>query len=91
MSVKPPDITIRAAEPSDVPALTELHNQPRAYWGTLQTPFTSMAAREKRFAGRGDNEIVLVALIDDKVVGSAGMVRSLRRRKIQSSWRPKRL
>jgi putative acetyltransferase len=85
MSAKPPDIIIRAAEPSDVPALTELHNQPRAYWGTLQTPFTSMAAREKRFAGRGDNEIVLVALIDDKVVGSAGMVRETRHRRAHAA------
>jgi putative acetyltransferase len=81
MSERRSDILIRAAEPADVPQLTELNNQPRAYWGTLQTPFTSIAAREKRFAGRGDNELMLVAVIDGKVVGAAGMVRETRHRR----------
>jgi putative acetyltransferase len=79
------DILVRAAEPGDVPQLTELNNQPRAYWGTLQTPFTSVAAREKRFAGRGDNELMLVAVFDGKVVGSAGMVRETRHRRAHTA------
>jgi putative acetyltransferase len=79
------EIVVRAAEPADVPELTELNNQPRAYWGTLQTPFTSVAAREKRFAGRGDNEAILVAAIEGKVVGSAGLVRETRHRRAHAA------
>jgi len=36
MPEPPPDILIRALEPSDLPDLTEAWNQPRAYAGTLQ-------------------------------------------------------
>lgn len=38
---------IRAVEPEEVAALTDIGNQPRAVWGTMQTPFTSI--RKERF------------------------------------------
>ena len=41
------DILIRASEPEDVPDLTEAMNQPRAVWGTMQVPFTSVATRRE--------------------------------------------
>ncbi len=51
MPEPPPDILIRALEPGDIPDLTEAWNQPRAYAGTLQLPYTSVDARQKRSAG----------------------------------------
>jgi putative acetyltransferase len=70
-----PDISIRAAEPSDIAAITEVMNQPRAYWGTLQTPFTPVAQREKRFDATDLNNRHLVAVVDGKVVGNIGLHR----------------
>lgn len=70
-----PEIVVRAAEPADVAAITEAMNQPRAYWGTLQTPLTSVAQREKRFDATDPNNRHLVAVIEGKVVGNAGLHR----------------
>src|SRR5690349_17843796 len=70
-----PGISIRAAEPSDIAAITEVMNQPRAYWGTLQTPFTPVAQREKRFDAADLNNRHLVAVVDGKVVGNIGLHR----------------
>jgi putative acetyltransferase len=72
---EPSEIVIRAQEPADVVEVTELLNQPRAVWGTLQTPFTSVASREKRYADLDAQSTRLVATLDGKVVGSAGMQR----------------
>lgn len=66
-------ILIRALEPEDLADLTEAWNQPRAVWGTLQTPFTSVDARRKRSATLPSNHTVLVAVIGGKAVGSAGL------------------
>ena len=67
------EILIRAAEPEDVAALTEILNQPRAVWGTLQLPFVSVAARRKRLEARPDGHTQLVAVIDGKVIGWADL------------------
>jgi L-phenylalanine/L-methionine N-acetyltransferase len=72
------EILIRASEPEDVPDLTELLNQPRAVWGTMQFPFTSIAQRRKKYENRPDTH--LVAVIDGKVIGTLGMVRQEGRR-----------
>ena len=69
------EILIRASEPEDVPDLTEALNQPRAVWGTMQTPFTSVAARRERFKAASANQTLLVAVIDGKVIGSLGLSR----------------
>lgn len=45
------EILVRAQEPQDMADITEILNQPRVVWGTLQTPFTSVATRVKRFEG----------------------------------------
>jgi putative acetyltransferase len=75
----PSPIQIRAWEPEDTPALTEVFNQPRVIWGTLQTPYTSVAARRKRAESRLDG-FQLVAVIDERVVGMIGLQRSEQRR-----------
>lgn len=74
------DIVVRAAEPSDVAAITETMNQPRAYWGTLQWPYHSVALRETRFTVDRNN-VQLVALLDGKVVGNIGLHREVAHRR----------
>jgi L-phenylalanine/L-methionine N-acetyltransferase len=65
------DILIRALEPDDLAAASEIWNQPRVVWGTLQTPFTSMEARRKRFMDIAPGHSRLAAVIDGRVVGVA--------------------
>lgn len=65
-------ILVRAMEPDDIPALTEMMNQPRAIWGTLQLPFVSVAERRKR-AESIDAVLRLVAVIDGRPVGNIGL------------------
>ncbi len=72
------DILIRASEPEDVPDLTEVLNQPRAVWGTMQFPFTSVAERRRKYEARPDTH--LVAVIDGKVIGTLGLMRNEGRR-----------
>ena len=66
-------IRIRAQEPEDVAALTELWNQPRVIWGTLQTPFASLDARRRRSEAASDRATRLVAVIEGKVIGAASL------------------
>ncbi|MCR5877099.1 GNAT family N-acetyltransferase [Phenylobacterium sp. J367] len=71
----PPDIVVRAAEPADIPAMTEVLNQPRAVWGTLQTPLMSAAMREDKASFTDLNRRQLVAEADGRVVGTIGLSR----------------
>lgn len=70
-----PDIVVRAMEPDDIPAITEVLNQPQAVWGTLQTPFVSVDARRRRQIENGPNDAGLVAVTDGRVIGSIGLHR----------------
>lgn len=74
------DILIRAFEPADLPELTEAWNQPRAFAGTLQLPYTSVDARQKRSAAAPASLTRLVAVIDGKVIGMIGLERFENRR-----------
>ena len=74
------DILIRASEPEDLPDITELMNQPRAVWGTMQFPFTSLATRRKRFEVTSAAQTLLAAVIDGKVIGTLGLHRQEGRR-----------
>ena len=74
------DILIRAREPSDMADITELLNQPRAIWGTLQMPYASLDARQKRAATSAASDLHLVAVIEAKVIGSASLNRFENRR-----------
>ena len=69
------DILVRAMEASDLPDLTEAWNQPNAYAGTLQLPYTSVDRRQKRFADPPPTQHNLVAVIDGKVIGMIGLTR----------------
>ena len=80
MPEPPADILIRALEPGDLPDLTEAWNQPGAYAGTLQLPYTSLEARQKRTAAAPASLIRLVAVIEGKVIGCLGLDRFENRR-----------
>ena len=80
MPEPPDDILIRALEPGDIPDLTEAWNQPLAYAGTLQLPYTSVDARQKRSANTPSTLTRLVAVIDGKVIGCRGLERYENRR-----------
>ena len=67
------NLTIRRAEPDDYRALRDVHAQPRAIWGTLQLPFPSAEAWRKRLETQPDTLCLLVACIDDRVVGTSGL------------------
>ena len=68
-----PDILVRALEPGDIPELTEAWNQPNAYAGTLQLPYVSVDARQKRTANTPPTLTRLVAVIEAKVIGGLGL------------------
>ena len=68
------EIKIRAWEPEDVPQLTDLWNQPDVVRGTLQLPFTSVAARQRRAESR-IGMLQLVAVVEDRAVGLIGLER----------------
>ena len=70
-----PDIRVRAAEPADMRLVADVMNQPRAIWGTLQTPFTPAAMREARFDATDQNNRLLVAEVGERVVGMIGLHR----------------
>ncbi len=74
-----PDILIRAMEPADLPDITEAWNQPSAYAGTLQLPYTSLEARQQRHAAHAGSTR-LVAVIDRKAIGMIFLGREENRR-----------
>ena len=75
-----PGILIRAMEPADLPDLTEAWNQPAAYAGTLQLPYTSVEARRQSWVVAAPTRHNLVAVIVGKVVGLIGLHRGEARR-----------
>jgi putative acetyltransferase len=71
--MKKEDILIRGVEPGDMPGLADVLNQPRVVWGTLQIPHTSVETRHKRHASLPLGATMLAAVLDEKIVGSAGL------------------
>jgi putative acetyltransferase len=80
MSDPPSEITVRAGEPSDIPAVTDVMNQPRAYWGTLQWPYHSVAFRQEKFQ-LDRNNVLLVAELAGRVIGFVGLHREVAHRR----------
>jgi L-phenylalanine/L-methionine N-acetyltransferase len=67
------EICIRAMEPEDMAAIADVFSQPRAIWGTMQVPFVSVDERRKRRAAAPHWQSQLVAVIEGRVVGTAGL------------------
>jgi putative acetyltransferase len=74
-----PGVLIRAMEATDLPDITEAWNQPLAYAGTLQLPFTSLESRQARYASHAGSTR-LVAVIDGKAIGMIFLGREENRR-----------
>lgn len=66
-------IRVRAREPRDIEAITELFNCPGVIAGTLQLPLRSVEERQARYAQRPPEAHSLVAEIDGRVVGLLGL------------------
>jgi putative acetyltransferase len=71
-SIAVSDIQVRAAEPSDAEAIFDIFSGRRAVSGTLQIPWVSLEERRARLV-RDPNRHSLVATIDSRVVGMAGL------------------
>lgn len=74
------EIQVRSREPEDVNDIAELLNQPRAIWGTLQTPFTSIDTRRQRMASLSSSHTNFVAVVEGKVIGTLGLTQMEGRR-----------
>ncbi len=71
-------LTLRRVKAADAAAIAEQFTDPEVFGGTLQMPFASEELWVQRIAGMnppapGSNELVLAAVLDDKVVGMAGL------------------
>ena len=69
-------ITVRRARPSDAEGYAALMNDPLVYPNVLQLPYTDAEAWRQRLTESGGSTVAslsLVALADDRVIGSAGM------------------
>jgi putative acetyltransferase len=74
-------IEVRAAELSDVEALTRLFAHRSAYAQTLQLPLQSTEVWRKRLVTNDDTQITLVATVAGEVVGNLGLTRFTRPRR----------
>jgi putative acetyltransferase len=66
-------IEVRRAEPRDAEALSEVMGAPKAMAGTLQLPLPSVEMWRKRLADFPSEDYLLVAEVDGRVVGNAGL------------------
>ena len=73
-------VTIRPVEPEDWPDIADIFDQPAAIAGTLQMPFRSRAFQRDRAEKRANDRLHLAAVIEGKVIGTAGLTRLENRR-----------
>jgi putative acetyltransferase len=73
-------LIIRAAQPSDAPALAAIRNLPKVRHGTLALPFSRLADTEAYLAKLGPNTHLLVAEQNGIITGSASLDRHTGRR-----------
>jgi L-phenylalanine/L-methionine N-acetyltransferase len=65
--------TIRRAEPSDYEAVQQIYAGPKAIWGRLQLPFSSIEQWRKRLAEPTEGLVSLVACVESEVVGQLSL------------------
>ncbi len=70
---RPDGLVIRAREPSDFAEIAALMALPRVRWGTLRLPFTSADATCKWLEKAPEGHIAIVAILDGRLVGLAGL------------------
>lgn len=68
-------VSVRAARLDDAEALAEVMNQPRAVWGTMQRPFTTLERRREwlQKALCDPHVTSLVAELEGQLVGNLGL------------------
>ena len=71
---------IRACEPDDWPEIASLMELPKVRWGTLRLPFTTKDKWRRMMENPPDGMTGIVAVLDGRVVGNAG-VRQLQGRR----------
>lgn len=79
------ELKIRHAEPSDFAAIQETFAQPKATSGTLQIPYPSAEMWRDRLTKTSTEFVLLVALVDGKLVGNAGLHMTARRRRAHAA------
>src|SRR5204862_7920323 len=66
-------LTIRAREPDDWEAIADLMALPKVRFGTLRLPFQSRDATRKWLEKVSEGHTGIVAVLDGRIVGSAGV------------------
>lgn len=79
------ELKIRHAEPDDFAAIHETFMQSKAQGGTLQNPYPSAEMWRERLSKSSTDFVLLVALVDGKLVGNAGIHLSPRRRRTHAA------
>ena len=74
------EIAVRRAEPSDAEAIWKCYTAPLAVRNTLQMPYRSLESVREQLTKCGEGDHILVAAIDDEVVGVIGLHTSSRPR-----------
>jgi len=72
--MRPSDLTIRAARPSDASAMADLANDPRVFPGLMMTPYGTDAAWRPRLEPAQEGALHLVACRGDALVGAGGLL-----------------
>jgi L-phenylalanine/L-methionine N-acetyltransferase len=68
-----PELIVRAREPGDWEQIAELTQLPKVRWGTLRLPFTSKERWRKMMETPPDGATGIVAALEGRIVGSAGI------------------
>ncbi len=76
----PDGLVIRARRPADAEDIVMLHNLPGYRYGTLRTPHHTPDEIRKSIESQPANMTGLIAFIDGRVVGDAGLTRLANRR-----------
>ena len=74
------DLVIRAMSPGDAEGLNALQNLPGFRFGTLRLPYQSLEEARKFIESRSAGHLGIVALVDERIVGSASLERLSGRR-----------
>jgi len=79
------DVTIRALEPDDAAELAKLQAMPGYRFGTLRTPYRTLAATRKFLERLPERDLLVGAFLGERLVGAAGLHRSEGRRS-HAAW-----
>ena len=77
---RPARLTIRASEPGDWQGLAAFIQLPRVRWGTLRLPYVSAEETRKWLEEPPEGRVQIVAVLDEKIVGTANLTRHQGRR-----------